>query len=557
MFKRITAKILLVLLVTFSLIGNNPTPDSNSELGFSLFEIAQANTGDYYCQGATGDNAEECVKNGGWWIKYGMEGLCAGGTGSTPQECIKNGGQWVNQDQQGMCAGATASTAEMCVVNGGQWVYSWKEGYCQNATADDAGMCVVNGGQWISRPTVPDPPPPAPDPVTIDRNINVVIDTGGLSTDTTSGKNSNSQDNTGTGLGEVVTHTTKKPFNIYFSNNPTSSTITMENEKSVEIVISEDDTLLTLPVKSDRNGSYGNSLNIAKNKYDKLINSMTIYLYDLNKVSVIPDNLLNLTMSREGRLKEFTPTTKQSLTDSEWLKVDNGGYYAVIIEVSSKTQTPSVTRIATTFKADKLGEFTALPIKNKLNAFTENRNLMEGKINNPHNLNFTFSGFDSMKVCSIYDANTNQYLIGSANGGLKLFNSNMESVDLLNQTLADNFKVSQIVEVSNSKFLVSTFNDGVYSVDSKSKEISKMGSVKDSKNNSMLVNDIVIISTDNDLKVYKFQDKTGELSVRTSLTTKEIFGSDVKLGEVSLVGGKILVSPLYNQGNNKVAIVSL
>lgn len=392
----------------------------------------------------------------------------------------------------------------------------------------------------------------------IDRNVNVTIDTNGLTTGSTAGKDSNSKDNTGNGLGEIVTHETAKPFNLYFSNIAKSSTVTTGPTGFLfEIVTEKDNTIINLPVKSSKTGNSESQLNKTKAKFDSLFNNITFHLYDLNKVSTVPDDITSLVSSNEGKVTEFILGTKESLTENKWLKIKDSGYYALVAVADIKTENPKVQKVGITFKLDELGQYHALPIQNRLTAFTENRNLMEGKLNNVHELNLMFGNAESMKVPAVYDSQTKQYLVGSLNGGLKLFNQNMETIELNNQSLADTINVSQIVEVSKHKFLVSTLNSGVFMVDTNTKDFTKFEGVKDTKNNSMVNCDLIIITTDNDLKVYKFQPKSGELTLRKSITSKEIFASDVKLGEVNRVGDKLIVNSLYDQGQGKVALISL
>lgn len=391
----------------------------------------------------------------------------------------------------------------------------------------------------------------------IDRNVNVTIDTNGLSTGTTNGKSANSQDNIGTGLGEVVDYNTEKGFKMYFTNIPNSKSLSSNSSPIIGLAISMNDTFLDLPIKPNSKGQYGNTLDKAQKDYDTLVNSITMHLYDLNKLDRVPESLLSLTDSNQGKIMELTPSSKESLSKDGWLKIPSSGNYAVVVEVDSKSDKPTVQRIATTFKLDKVGEFKALPIKNRLNAFTENKNLMEGKLNNYHNLNLKFDSLNSLKVPSIFDSKTNQYLVGSLNGGLKLFDSYMQQLQLDQQIVADTLNVSQIVETSESKFLVSTLNSGVYLVDTTDKTISKLDGAQDVKNNAMITGELIFITTDEDLKVYKFQNKTGELTLRKTLTAREIFGSDTKLGEINLIGNKLIVNSLYNQDNNKVVVVSM
>lgn len=589
MFKSLFKKITLLSLVVMILSMFNPDI-IDIPLNFEDSNIALASGGQ--CIGENYhqyiDNANECWANGGQWVT-GTDGYCAGENYhqyiKNANECWANGGQWIaggsgGSGDTGRCAGDNSvvyfKNPHECVANGGQWITS-DIGRCAGDNSviyfRNANECVANGGQWISDGgSTGGGSEETPgnggsnggssggggsNHTVINRGVNVVIDTGGLTTGTTSGKNSNSKDNNGKGLGEVVDYETKKPFQMYFTNIPSSNTMTTDSSPIIGIALMMNDTFIELPKKPNSKGSYGNSLDKAKKDFDSLVNSLTLHLYDLNKVTKSHDELLTLTESNEGKVTELTLSSKESLSKEGWLKIPNSGYYAVVVEVHSKSQDPTTTRMATSFKLDKIGEFKALPIKNRLNAFTENKNLMEGKLNNSHNLNLTFDTLDSLKVPAIYDYKLNQYLIGSLNGGLKLFNSNMEQIQLDQQTICDSINVSQIVEVSESKYLVSTLNSGVYIVNGKDKTVDKIDGVNDIKNNGMISDNIIVITTDEDLKVYKFQNKTGELALRTSLTARDIFNSDNKLGEVSRVGDKLIVNSLYNQNNSKVAVVSL
>lgn len=492
------------------------------------------------------DNLDTAIASDGF-VKPRPDGQCPG-TGQDP-----NSAGWCNDSNPGN-GGLTPDVGQPGLPvdgsnpNGGG---SWGD-YCGKSEG-----CDEDGGGGTTEPTTPPPPPPPPPP-TYSINFNSSVSNNSIVTNNTSSSkmNQNIEENKETSLGNM-SNGNEKTLNMYFSDNTVANKQGYKNYYQPELTVVDNEKTYALPVKSNTVGSASKStLEKVYKDFSKTLVSIELYAYNGDKFKSIPNDLKELLNNKDALVESTTLDSKQSLTDLNGFKVKGTGNYIFVAKANFKDTTKESKIIATTINLNELDKYSKLPVKNRLSILLDNQKINEGKQSANHNFNsLTLPTFNSMKVLSAYDSNTHTTLVGSASGGLKLFDSKNTEVPLTSSRPVDTVSVSQVIP-SDEGFIVSTYNDGMYLVNAVNKTLSQLNSITDTKLNATTTNDsVVIVTSDNHLTVLR-NEKDG-LHLRKQLTSKDIFGKDIKLGEVNLVGGKLLVNTLYGQSDNKTAVLSL
>lgn len=296
------------------------------------------------------------------------------------------------------------------------------------------------------------------------------------------------------------------------------------------------------------------------NSINVIVNAIDLNIVDI-KDKTIDDFKTNYTSCQSDVNKGIECTTikdSQGIKDLNNFRIKKPGRYLFTAYLTSGAEKYLLYKV---IDARSGSEFTGLPIKNRMTAIVENKNLKEKSKTILHdfdNLKFTFSTQkeESMKVPSINNSITNRIIIGSTDKGVKMYNNDLTHASLSDNSL-DEAPITDIIEIDGTTKVALTSNKkGAYIIDTSTGKIAKIGTLLSENVQSILkLNNLYYFSFDNAIGVY-YIDSTNTGHLRDSITSSDIFGTNVKLGEMNLIGGKILINTHHESGYNKMAIVS-
>lgn len=296
------------------------------------------------------------------------------------------------------------------------------------------------------------------------------------------------------------------------------------------------------------------------NNITTVVNTFDLNVIDTKGKSIedFKNNYTSCSTTKEKGIECTKVTDKDSVKDMNNFKISKPGRYLVTIYTESGGENHLTYKI---IDARSGSEFTGLPIINRLTAMIENKNIKEKNKNRLHDfddLAFTFSNNkeDSMNVPSINNSITNRMVVGSTDKGVKLFNNDLSPSSLSDNSL-DDASITDVIELDGTtKVAIASDNKGSFIIDTATGKIVKINSLLSDKVQSIeKLNNLFYISFDDAIAVY-YVDATNTAHIRDSITSKDIFGSDTKLGEINLLGDKIMVNTHHESNDNRMAIVS-
>lgn len=296
------------------------------------------------------------------------------------------------------------------------------------------------------------------------------------------------------------------------------------------------------------------------NNINMIVNTIDLNVVDI-KDKTIDDFKSNYTSCPPTPAKGIectTVTDSNGIKDMNNFKIKKPGRYLLTTYLTSGEEKYLLYKV---IDARSSSEFTGLPIQNRLTAMVENKTLKEKNKNRSHefdDLQFTFSSAkeDSMRIPSINNSVTNRIVIGSTDKGVKLFNNDLTTSTLSGDSLTD-ASITSVIELDGTtKVALSSDNKGAFLIDTSTGKTIKINSLLSDKVQSIAkLNNLFYLAFDDAIAVY-YVDSTNTAHMRDNITSTEIFGSNVKLGAINLIGDKIMVNTHHESNNNHMAIVS-
>lgn len=364
----------------------------------------------------------------------------------------------------------------------------------------------------------------------------------------------------GDNLGEVKDNSTKSTLKGTVTNIPNNGIVYITGEGfQPNVLVQHNSDSGLLPSGTDETSSVSKFL---KDNGDitAVINAIDLNKHDIEGKDI--NDFKNIYDKCNASVDgvECTSVNKNTgVADLNNFRVKNPGRY--LLTVYLKTADGKNFTYYKVIDAREIGEYTGLPIQNRLTAMVENKSIKEKNANKSHqfaDMKFTFGGSkeSSLSAPSANNAITNKIVLGSTDKGVKMLNNDLTPLSLSGANM-NNASITQVDEIrGTTQTLVSSSNEGIFLLDTKTgKSVKVTGLLSNNIQSFEMKGSVLYIAFDTAVGAY-FVDSVNNAHLRDSITSQEIFGVNVKLGELNLMDSVILVNTHHSNTNNKMAIIS-